>query len=303
MITELTPQQEAMLPVYKEKWENIGMCTDPIDREKAIAAVKFAYECAGKTPPEVFHFARSPLECCKMQSEIKKDKSPLMTQKYGCHEAAVLAYYDFFMNETEVTGLEPIQGLIEVAKNCGWWAAYEDMAFIQERPCVMELNSETGPSIAYADGFEIHMLNNVRVPKWVVMTPPEEIDPEKVLKENNAQVRAELVRKVGIERLIFKLNPSILDEQGDYELLDLSELFGRPAPYLKMKNPSVPELWHVEGVGSECTNVAEALHFRKPVDMQEIPVSEDGEDWLQQGDVYLWPKEAKSLKPFPKKLT
>ena len=29
----------------------------------------------------------------------------------------------------------------------------------------------------------------------------------------------------------------------------------------------------------------------------------DGADWYQQGDVQIWPKDAKSVKPFPSVLT
>ena len=70
-----------------------------------------------------------------------------------------------------------------------------------------------------------------------------------------------------------------------------------------MHNPSVPEVWHIEGVGNECKTVAEALHWRKPEAMRGIPVAEDGEDYYQQGDVVIWPKAAKKLKMFPKVLT
>jgi len=66
----------------------------------------------------------------------------------------------------------------------------------------------------------------------------------------------------------------------------------------------VPELWHIEGVPKKtCKTVAEALHSRKPDKMRSIPVAETGEDWWQQGDVYVWPRKAKSLKPYPKILT
>jgi hypothetical protein len=43
LITELTPEQEALIPVYREKWRAIALSTDPIDRQKATEAVKLAY--------------------------------------------------------------------------------------------------------------------------------------------------------------------------------------------------------------------------------------------------------------------
>ena len=35
MIDHLTPEQEALLPVYKEKWTKIGLCCDRVTHEMA----------------------------------------------------------------------------------------------------------------------------------------------------------------------------------------------------------------------------------------------------------------------------
>ena len=73
--------------------------------------------------------------------------------------------------------------------------------------------------------------------------------------------------------------------------------------YLRMHNPSVPELWHVEGVAWECQTVEQALRWRQPKWMRALQVSENGSDWYQQGDVVLVSENAKSIKPFPRILT
>lgn len=50
MITQLTPEQEALIPVTLEKWRSIALSTAPIDRPKA------AYRIIGKDEPKVlFH--------------------------------------------------------------------------------------------------------------------------------------------------------------------------------------------------------------------------------------------------------
>jgi hypothetical protein len=46
-IEKLTPEQEALIPVYREKWRRIVLSTDAIDRQKASNAVKAAYELMG----------------------------------------------------------------------------------------------------------------------------------------------------------------------------------------------------------------------------------------------------------------
>ncbi len=53
MIEELTPQQKALIPVYREKWRKIALSTEPIDREKAAQSVKFAYAALGYKEPQI----------------------------------------------------------------------------------------------------------------------------------------------------------------------------------------------------------------------------------------------------------
>jgi hypothetical protein len=136
-----------------------------------------------------------------------------------------------------------------------------------------------------------------------VETPAEQVDPQRILTETNAEVRREIVRKVGIERVCYALQARVLDTLGEYELLELDAGEGRRYRYLKMHNPSVPEIWHLEGVDNQVATVREALHWRKPEALRNIPVAENGEDFFIQGDVVVWPRDAKRVKEFPKVLT
>lgn len=63
-ITSLTPEQEAMIPVIRDKWIAIGTSCESIDIPKALEAVKLMYECAGIQAPSTQEicFVRSPLE-------------------------------------------------------------------------------------------------------------------------------------------------------------------------------------------------------------------------------------------------
>jgi hypothetical protein len=42
-IDKLTPEQEALIPVYRDKWRAIALSTERIDRQKTQAIVKSAY--------------------------------------------------------------------------------------------------------------------------------------------------------------------------------------------------------------------------------------------------------------------
>jgi hypothetical protein len=39
-IERLTPEQEALLPEYRDKWRKIALSTEPIDRQQATEAIK-----------------------------------------------------------------------------------------------------------------------------------------------------------------------------------------------------------------------------------------------------------------------
>ncbi|MBV6626916.1 MAG: hypothetical protein KI793_28920 [Rivularia sp. (in: Bacteria)] len=58
-INFLTPEQEALIPEYQQKWKNIYLSTEPIQHNRAKAAVQGAYAVMGKPEPEVI-FCSSP---------------------------------------------------------------------------------------------------------------------------------------------------------------------------------------------------------------------------------------------------
>ncbi|MBN3882532.1 MAG: hypothetical protein V7K64_14980 [Nostoc sp.] len=72
LIEKLTPEQEALIPVYREKWRAIALSTERIDREKAAEAVKVAYTAFGFEEPDII-FCDSPYAGLKIviQKQLK----------------------------------------------------------------------------------------------------------------------------------------------------------------------------------------------------------------------------------------
>jgi hypothetical protein len=129
------------------------------------------------------------------------------------------------------------------------------------------LHSTDGPAINWPDSEpQYFFLNDVNVPQEIVTTPARALDPRLILREQNGEVRREIVRKIGIERTCQELNAECLDSAGDYELLLLDLQDGRLRPFLKMKNPSIG-VYHIEGVAPECRTVAQALAWRNQSDV------------------------------------
>jgi hypothetical protein len=156
----------------------------------------------------------------------------------------------------------------DIAQSCCWWWCYENYVIISERPTFVGMNTqerihcESGPAIAFADGWKVWALNGIVVEEKHVMTPASKLDPTEILAEPNADIRRELIRKLGIERMLSKLPHKVLDKQGTYELLrvDFPGLV-EDTRFLKMLNPSVG-VWHLEGVERICNTVEQAINWR-----------------------------------------
>lgn len=125
-----------------------------------------------------------------------------------------------------------------------------------------QLHCDGGMAVKYPDGWGVYALNGVRMKAEHVETPAEKLDGRAVLAESNVEVRRELMRKIGIERMLSHLPHKLLDAQDHYELLavDLSAE-AKGCRYLKMLNPSIG-VWHMEGVANECKTVQHALNWR-----------------------------------------
>jgi hypothetical protein len=157
-----------------------------------------------------------------------------------------------------------------VLKNCvGFGPVWPlgSLCIASIRPSVIRmknglLHADGSPSVEYLDGTKCYSLNGIPVKDWHAMTLPEKIDPKQVLAEENADIRRELIRKLGIDRMLAVLPNKMLSKRGNYEVysIDLGE-GARDARYLKMLNPSIG-VFHLEGIDPSCGTVEHALNWR-----------------------------------------
>lgn len=342
MIEKLTEEQEDQLPIYRDKWLKIGLCTEPIDREAAVDVVnRLCTVLLEKSAPQRVFFEKSPYHAWLLTARLGVIED-LMEANAGqtfeeaekevakSHEKAVEANIrnfiwsplDGHMSAGFCSFYDYCEQVLKIDHKCPQWPVYRDhtqlgpvycldkFAVVSDRPREIhmkdgKLHRDGGPAIYYSDDFQVWSLNGVQVPQVVAETQPEQMTKawleEHFLPEGNAEVRREIVRKVRVDLLVSRLGAKVVDRKGDYELLVLQEKGQQKRPYLKMKNPSVPGVFHVEGIAPGIETVDDALKFRNK--MNDVTFSENGADWYQQGDVIMVPKGAKCLKPNPTVLT
>lgn len=267
IIEELTDEQDHLMATIAAEYESKALSGDDSHNPRLIQeGIDFIYGLSDLKPPEIV-ICSSPADMVT-QAKVEKGNS---FDALGCgYDSGWTAFYDFF--ERIGVPLEKEWNFTtwkNFILNSGVFASllFENVAFVCIRPYVVKRNSAgdlhcvDGPAIAWSDGYSEYALNGVWMEEKIVMTPVEKLDAKTILKEKNAEVRREIVRKVGIEKICRDLDSEILDQFGDYELLGLKLGDGRVRPYLKMKNPSIGT-YHIEGVHPNVKTCEEALAWR-----------------------------------------
>lgn len=223
-IKKLTPEQQAQFPAYVERWTKIGLSTERMDRDKAIAAVKQAYVLAGLKEPTRFYFTKSPKDAVKF---IKENLAPKMSATdivssmiYGAHDAAWLSFYSFFKEQCGLTVCDHLDGLINLAQHSGWLNVFEDVVVFQEKPATIRfddqnrLHCETGPAIEYEDGYALYAWHGVTIPaEWIVKR--SELTPQAALAVENTEQRRAACEIVTWARILRELNATVIDADED----------------------------------------------------------------------------------------
>ncbi|WP_445244230.1 DUF6745 domain-containing protein, partial [Microcoleus sp. OTE_8_concoct_300] len=79
-VKKLTPEQAALIPVYRQKWRAISLSTGPINRSQAEETVKSAYSAIGLKAPEII-FVDRPYEAADLiLSRVDNPSSELRSQ-------------------------------------------------------------------------------------------------------------------------------------------------------------------------------------------------------------------------------
>ena len=289
MIKSLTKQQEFKFKQYVDKWKTIGLSTDRITLEQCKPIVDRFYKKILKKETVPIIIMDSPIGAwlatlyvaclfgkesqvgAQVGAQVKNFIWPYVS---GNLWSGWFSFCDFMFSAVIKLETPLFTDLKEMSKL--------HLVYPLDQACVLsqkpiEINMTNGllhkdgaPSIKYADGFSVWSLNGVRVPQELAETPTEKLSMEFFKKETNADIRAEFIRKFGIQRMVSlgRVVDSVTEESGEwerrseYQLIDMGKVYEIPyAPHLKMKNLTTG-IYHMEGVDPTCKTVQDAIKYR-----------------------------------------
>ena len=287
-IEKLTQEQIKLLEVYRDKWIKIGLSTDRFTKEDAQKYSDYLYEKILKKKKVPIIIAESPLSAwiivnmfvfnqasvrdsvwASVWDSVRALKFLPYCSPYieGSFDVNIYAFFDYFEKVLNIN-------YGDKKENWEWWKSsaqfgqvfpLENVCIISQKPVEINklgtrLHADGKAAVKYSDGFSIWALNGVRVPQYLAETPASALDIEFFKKEQNADIKAEFIRKYGIERMVSmgKLIDTWENHEGtqnfkwykksEYKLIDMSPIFTTYdyLPYLYMKNQTLPGIYHLE---------------------------------------------------------
>jgi hypothetical protein len=302
VIQQLTPEQEKELNEFYLSQLAVGRSIEPINHAKVEEIITKFYKRLDKPAPK-FIYGLSPMGCIvaaqDIQNEngevtkyddintVKIDKGVIDTMcsvRYcGQQWIAWSSFYSFAERigvKYDPADSELLAEWVEEGKHLHWWFPFDEVVFVSERPVHLAINAagnlhdETQMAIRYADGWGLYSLNGVTVPEYLVKTDAEALSIEFFKNEKNADVKAEFVRKFGVERMLdmgkkvdgfenYDQEENPWWWKSEYELWDMAAVFIglEYQPFLKMRNQTT-DIWHFEAVSPACRTIGDAIKER-----------------------------------------
>jgi hypothetical protein len=167
----------------------------------------------------------------------------------------------------------------DLIKNCGWVWWHENVLAISDRPTMINrdtegrLHSETGPSIAYRDGWQLYHWHGTSIPaEWI--EDRASLTPGVALKQTNVEQRRAAIDIIGWARVLRELKAKTIDKDGDPEIGELVEVklpdLPRKAKFLRVRC----------GTGREFA-IGIPAHINKALDAQAWMVGLEPKDFMR----------------------
>lgn len=254
-IEKMTPEQEAQLQVYLERYLAEGRRTTTVDREKATRLLgKFYTDILGHAVPKIV-FVKSPFELVLIpkvyennkarfdtmsEDEIKKLMDEQLAEKakgqlgdqlrniyYTSWWWNYRAVYDFAINELGMEAPQDIKDklmfTLELFREVHAISAFEEVCFVSDFPEHLTINARgqlhnnNEAALRYRDKYSVFSINGVRIElkKSHIVLAPETITLTEIDKEDNAEIKRLMLEKYGMARYVLDSKAEVLDTDVD----------------------------------------------------------------------------------------
>lgn len=254
----LTPEQEAMIPEFRERYFNIAMDPKRIDREELSRALADAYALIHEPAPELMVFD-SPHACMiaiSIYEELEytgrgiseeellaavrayvagpKDKKNRFRGRFlwGSHEMYWIACSRFAQHighDLEDKTLKLLDIVERIGRQCEWYWPFKGLVIASQKPLYAKwddqnrLHCANGPALQYADGWSMYVWHGTRVRREWIETP-DDVNPTLVLTWENIEQRRALAEILGWDKVISLLDAVTIDKDPDPMVGELIEV-------------------------------------------------------------------------------
>ena len=229
-LESLTAEQEALIPIFRQKWLDCFYGSQELNKELAEKQIKWLYKLTEKPEPKIL-FMDSPIGCQVLIQHLKNPNAPI---SFDIKEFEPKCFYGDVADMGWVSMYDLIQ-------ECGLFSDYdwdnfngfksllesgiyefypfENYCIVSAKPKVYQddkqrLHCGDGASVIFKDGFEIYYWHGINVPEeWI--KDKTTITRDMILTEQNVEQRRCMQEIVGNERYMELLDVIELDKDID----------------------------------------------------------------------------------------
>lgn len=175
----LTPEQEAQIPNYIKKFNELSIDCSGTDKAAAEAAILALYKVMNEKDPDfsltpkfvwvdgISSGAKKAAQIAKNDDNVTVDEivSQVDNCSFGSIEAYWVAIYDFMAKECNMAQSEPvIKVIVDIVTHCGAFWTFDDVVVMVPKPSSIsvennKIHSVTGPAISWPNGDALYAAN------------------------------------------------------------------------------------------------------------------------------------------------
>lgn len=324
-IEQLTPEQEAQIAVYREKWIAKLLPTEPHPIEVIEATTKAVYKLSGLKEPEVV-VVDSPKEIQDYLNKRLGTKDKFYPYSYyiNASDFGWLAFYEYCRDVLGVVDNPDLQTIIDASSVSFAQVQLEDLCVVSRHPKNVKrdeagrMQSFDGPAVEFANGYKQYYVRGVNIPENVYLKLQNgTFTVEEFIKESNEERKSAYLmfieRTRGSEGLaeffekhlkrvdVFQHEPKnkSYDRTGLYELFKGS-IAGIDMAFVRCYCPTTDRMFmlSVESTAVKAKDaIASLARFPRKVVNNIKSITRQGEIFVTQYDKDYFENVVKKLTP------